>query len=53
MQLSKAVNSFSSACERLLAAEAIYRPLTEDEARLIEYYCKGLLQKIVPPSTGR
>jgi hypothetical protein len=48
MQLSKDVHSFSSACERLLATGAIYRPLTQEEVKLIEYYCKELLQKVVP-----
>jgi hypothetical protein len=52
MQLSKDVNAFTSACERLLAAGAIYRPLTPDEARLIEFYCKELLQKILPSSSS-
>jgi hypothetical protein len=50
MQLSKDVHNFTGACERLLAAGAVYRPLTEDEVRLIEYYCKELLQKVVPSS---
>ena len=50
MQLSKDVHTFTSACERLLAAGAIYRPLTNEEVRLIEYYCKELLQKVVPSS---
>jgi hypothetical protein len=53
MQLSKDLNAFTSACERLLAAGAIYRPLTADEVRLIEYYCKELLQKIIPSSDPR
>ena len=47
MQLSKDVNAFTSSCERLLAAGALYRPLTTDELSLIEFYCKELLQKVV------
>jgi hypothetical protein len=49
MQLSKDIQSFSSSCERLLATGAVYRPLTKDEMDIIEYYCKELLQKVVPP----
>ena len=44
MQLSKDVNTFTSACERLLAAGAIYRSLTQEELSLIEYYCNELLR---------
>jgi hypothetical protein len=47
MQLSSHVSTFTRTCERLLAAGAVYRPLTNDEVRLIEFYCKELLQKVV------
>ena len=49
MELAKNVHTFSSACERLLASLAIYRPLTEEEALLIRHYCKELLEKVPPP----
>lgn len=48
MQLSKDIQTFSGACERLLATGAVYRPLTKEEIDIIEYYCKELLEKIVP-----
>ena len=48
MELSKDIHFFSSACERLLATGAVYRPLTREEIDIIEYYCKELLQKVVP-----
>jgi hypothetical protein len=51
MQLTKEVHHFASACERLLAMADLQRPLTEDEMRLVAYYCKELVEKLVrPPS---
>ena len=41
------VQLFVSACERLLAAVDLQRPLSEDEMSLVEYYCKELLEKLV------
>jgi hypothetical protein len=38
MELSKEVQSFSSACERLIDTIARHRQLTKDERRLIEHY---------------
>jgi len=40
------VQLFVSACERLLAAADLQRPLSEDEMSLVEYYCKEILGKI-------
>ncbi len=48
MQLAKEVKSFSVACEHILAAIAQNRPLTHDEALMIEYYCVEVLAKIAP-----
>ena len=47
MRVEKEVHLFVSACERLLAMAALQRPLNEDEQRLVEYYCKELLEKFV------
>ena len=43
------VVKFISACERLLAAIAIHRPLTQDEALLVKHYCNEVLSKIDHP----
>ena len=51
MRLKNDLHNFTSACERLLASETLYRPLTNDEARLVEYYCQELLKKLVSPRT--
>jgi hypothetical protein len=53
MRLEKEVHLFVSACERLLAIAALQRPLNEDEQRLVEYYCKELLEKLVKHQTWR
>ena len=51
MHLSEEVHKFTSACERLLAtAENSSRSLTEDEARVVQYYCNELSEKLIPPS---
>ena len=51
MRLAEEVHKFTSACERLLAtAGNSSRSLTEDEARLVHYYCLELLEKMIPPS---
>lgn len=48
MQLAQEVQNFSSACEHVLSAIAMNRPLTSDEATMIQYYCKELLEKVMP-----
>lgn len=48
MQLAQQVKTFSSACEHILSASAVERPLTPEEAALIEYYCVEVLNKIAP-----
>ena len=48
MQLAKEVKTFSSACEHILSAIAMNRPLTQDEASMIEYYCVEILSKVAP-----
>jgi hypothetical protein len=48
MQVASEVKDFSGASERLLSAIAINRRLTEEEAKVIQYYCKELLAKVAP-----
>jgi hypothetical protein len=51
MYLAEQVRKFSSICEHLLSATATSgRTLTEDEVRVVEYYCNELLAKVVPPA---
>ena len=51
MRLAEDVKNFAGACERLLATAAISnRKLTEDEARIIQYYCKEVAEKLFPAS---
>ena len=51
MRLAEDVQKFAGDCERLLATAAISnRTLTEDEARIIQYYCKEVAEKLFPPS---
>ena len=53
MRLAEDVHKFGSACERLLASAASSnRILTEDEARIVQYYCKELAEKLFPPSVS-
>ena len=47
MGSEKEVRLFVSACERLLAAAHLQNPFREDEMRLVEFYCKELLEKLV------
>ena len=47
MQLSNEVHNFARYCERLLSTVAVSRPLTEEEMRLVEYYCREVLTKVV------
>ena len=46
MQLSREVKYFSAACKSILAAISENRPLTHDEATIIEYSCKQVLAKV-------
>ena len=46
MQQTEALNIFSSGCERLLFSIKTNRPLTEEEAKMVEYYCKEILAKV-------
>lgn len=48
MQLAQEVKTFSSTCEHILSAIAMNKPLTHEEAALIQYYCLELLNKISP-----
>jgi hypothetical protein len=48
MQLASEVKDFSGASERLLSTIAMNRQLTEEEAKVIQYYCKELLAKVAP-----
>jgi hypothetical protein len=48
MHLASEVKNYLGACERLMSHMTINRQLTEDEARMIEFYCKELLAKIAP-----
>jgi chaperonin GroEL (HSP60 family) len=48
MQLAKGVKTFSSACEHILSAIATNRPLTQEEAAMIESYCLEILAKVTP-----
>jgi len=50
MQLSGEVHRFAGACESLLAAVTIHRPLRADEVRLIRHYCDEILKTIPPAS---
>ena len=47
MQLSDEVHNFARYCERLLSTAVMIRPLTEEEMRVVEYYCRELLTKVV------
>lgn len=53
MRLKKEVSNFASSCEHLMAeTDASSRKITEEEALLVEYYCREVLKKVVkrPPS---
>jgi hypothetical protein len=39
-------NTFSNACERFVFSIATNGPLTQDEAEIVEYYCKEILSKV-------
>lgn len=48
-------NTFSNACERFVFSIATHGPLAQNEAEIIEYYCKEILGRITsslrPPTT--
>lgn len=48
-------NTFSNACERFMFSIATHGPLAQNEAEIVEYYCKEILDKITsnlrPPAT--
>ena len=48
MQHAQAFHSFSDACERFVSSIATSRPLSNDEAEIVAYYCKEILAKIEP-----
>lgn len=48
MQHAKAFHSFSDACERFVSCIATHRSLSNDEAEVIAFYCKEILEKIEP-----
>ena len=48
MELANEAKHFFGACERLISLIASNRRLTEDEARMIEFYCKEVLAKVAP-----
>jgi len=51
-QHPEAFLAFSHACEWLILSIKT-RPLTVGEARVVEYYCKEILNKIVPSLPNR
>jgi hypothetical protein len=48
MQHAKAFQSFSDACERFVSSMATNRSLSNDEAQVVAFYCKEILEKIEP-----
>lgn len=48
MQLAQELKIFSSACEHILSAIAKHRPLTNDEAAVLKYYCARIEGNIAP-----
>jgi hypothetical protein len=48
MELAEEVRRFSSACEHILSAITMNRPLNQNEAAMIEYYCGEIMAKIAP-----
>jgi hypothetical protein len=47
MHMTGEVRNYLGACERLISV-MMSRQLTDEEARMIEFYCKELLAKIAP-----
>ena len=52
MELSRELQIFRRACERILGKMAIERPLTEEEQRAVEHYCKEV-RRMATLSTNR
>jgi hypothetical protein len=48
MELAANAEKFSDSCESLLSSMTMDRPVTDEEVRVIEYYCIELLAKIAP-----
>jgi len=48
LKLAQEIQTYCSACERLLCVIGNGRALTNDEALLIDYYCKELSSKVAP-----
>lgn len=48
MKQAEALRTFSSGCERLLFYIRTNGTLAEDEARIVEHYCKEILDKVAP-----
>jgi hypothetical protein len=46
VELGAEIQKFSDSAESLLSTMTMHRPLTDEEVRLIEYYCIELLAKI-------
>ena len=51
MQMASEVKNYLGACERLISHLTLNRQLSEDEARMIEFYCKDVLQKVKQQQT--
>ena len=47
MHMTGEVRNYLGACERLISV-MMSRHLTDEEAKMIEFYCKELLAKIAP-----
>jgi hypothetical protein len=52
MEHPEAFRTFASACERLIFLIQT-SPLTMGESRVVEYYCKEILNKIAPTLPNR
>lgn len=52
MERAEALRIFFSGCERLLFSMTT-GPLAEEEALMIEYYCKEILAKVAPHLRNR
>lgn len=48
MHVANEVHNFTLACERLIAAVESNRPLTDDEFRVVAFYCNEVPVKVAP-----
>jgi hypothetical protein len=48
VQQAEALRTFSSGWEQLLFSIMTNGALAEDEARMVDYYCKEILDKVAP-----